>query len=315
MASSTYGQRAIVALRIIVSAFTIWILFRLFPPEQVFRLLKSIGPTLLFFAILTYWVALWIATLKWRLLLPAKPRLLFRATLAGCFYSILPSGVVGGELSKVLIVRSAAHSTESALASVMLDKLTGVIALLAVCSVALAFSGGAGRAIQLYATIFMMSACGVLIFTAPHLAKLLGTIRFDHAKARRLVQLARETLDSVVRYQRNRRLLALCFVLGVLNQLVLAAVYLILAPGLGIHLETTDLVAAVSVASLATLLPISAGGFGVREAGLTALLTVGYGIPGEQGLALALAALGVSLTAAIAGGGLELRAIMLQVRP
>jgi len=306
---SSLPQRAALLLRVAVSVLALWFLFALYPPGEVFRLLTAVGPIWFGVAICLYGASLCVATRKWWILLSVRPGLLFRAILAGCFYSLLPSGLVGGELSKVLIVRSHARDSLNVLASVMFDKLTGVVALVTLCAAALAFSDGRAQAIQFYAIAALAAACGLFMVFSSYAARLLVKLHPAYPAIRHALHFVLNTLHSIDRYRRNGALLARSLSLGLLNQCVLVSMYLVLAHGLGIQIGIANLVAAVSLANLATLLPISVGGFGVREAGLTALLTMSYGVPGEKALALSLSALGVSICAALAGGLSELRSI------
>jgi len=66
----------------------------------------------------------------------------------------------------------------------------------------------------------------------------------------------------------------------------------------------------VGIANLAPLLPISIGGFGVREVGLTSLLTTAHLATGEQSIALAFAAMIIFLAWAAVGAVVELAMLL-----
>jgi uncharacterized membrane protein YbhN (UPF0104 family) len=100
----------------------------------------------------------------------------------------------------------------------------------------------------------------------------------------------------------------------VLSQGAVVACYLVLAPSLELQVEVAALAGAVAIANLAALIPISIGGFGVREVGLVAILTAEYAVPGERALALSLTAMCVFLLAAMIGGFLELNTAFRGVR-
>lgn len=304
-------NKLLLLLRLTITVLALFFLFRLYRPEDVADMVRGVGPAAFFAATALYVLCIFVGAWKWSIVLDTVPyATLLRAVLASCFYSILPSGQLGGELSKILIVKSRHPDVRDAVASVLFDKLTGVLGLLLLGAASLCLSYGDVSSWQIYMVSALAIGCMGFLLLAPLLAGVVDAIRLRNSLLRRAQGILGDALKKINQFARNRPLLLKSLLLGVLSQGTIVASYLVVASALDIRIEVTNLVSAVVLANLAALLPVSIGGFGVREAGLTALLANDHGVPGEQALALSLTVMSVFLLAAMAGGLVELRKLV-----
>ncbi len=302
---------ALFVARIGMTILALYTLFWLYHPSDVLKHVSDVGPVAFCGAALLYALCIAIGASKWKLLLPGVPfARLLHAVTASCFYSILPSGQLGGELSKVLIVKSRHPDVRGVFASVVFDKITGVLGLLLIGLFALTFSGSAVVAWQLLLLLVLATGCGVVLLAAHPLAAFIQKIRIRHRPLHAGRAALVDALSSIGHYARNRLLLARSVGMGILSQGTIIIIYLVIARALHIPATSADLVAAVTLANLAALLPISVAGFGIREAGLTTLLTQGSGVGGAQALALSLTVMSIFLIAALAGALTEAKRIL-----
>jgi uncharacterized membrane protein YbhN (UPF0104 family) len=293
-------------LRAAVTCITIYLLFNLYQPSEVARLASEVGVTALSAALLIYALCVHISAWKWGVLLESVPyRIRMRAVLASCFYSTLPSGQLGGELSKVLIVRASHPHADNVLATVVFDKLTGVMGLLLIGLLSFSLSDVYRTHWGMALIIPGVAACGVPLLAARGLATFIVRMKVSSNALQGMQLRASHFLGHIAEFSRNRAILMRSISLGIASQATVILVYLFIAEGIGIRLSTTDMVSAVVLANLATLLPISIAGFGVREAGLTAILVSQHGIHGEKAFALSLTAMAIFLLPAIAGAMIE----------
>lgn len=95
--------------------------------------------------------------------------------------------------------------------------------------------------------------------------------------------------------------LALCFGLSLSIQAVFVGVNILLASQSGVAVPPAAWFFAWSVSKLLAVLPISAGGLGVREASLAALLSP-FGAPAERVVAVGLVWQSILLAGGLLGG-------------
>jgi uncharacterized membrane protein YbhN (UPF0104 family) len=103
----------------------------------------------------------------------------------------------------------------------------------------------------------------------------------------------------------HRLTLGSAFALTVLNQAVLVTMGIVVAKAVGIQVPTFDLLMLLPTVSLLSSLPISAGGFGVREVSLVVALSA-FGVPTEQALLMSIILGILSLLGAVVTGFLAL---------
>ena len=266
----------------------------------------------LFVAALAVALGAWlINSLKWWLLLQPLdpgpgPLRLFEWNLRGIFYGQLLPGMLAGEAVKGYRLYRETGSAAPVIVSIGADRLTGLVALALLGSLALVRSPDL-RGDEFY--IGIVGGFGVLVpmlLLAMFTPSAMGWIRRleNRPLLSGLVQRGGEVIQA---YQGRYPLLAVTLLLAVTFQALGAiAVYLL---GLGIDMDVglVDFLWVYAAVSLVSLLPIALGGLGAREA--TFILLLGpLGVDSEAALTLGFLVLGVQLALALMGGGLELRA-------
>lgn len=263
---------------------------------------------------LTLFVASWpIAAARWKLFAPRFAfRRLFELTMIGQFYSIVLPGQIAGEAVKAYRLAKGNADAERLAASVAMDRIIGMIALLLIAGVGTALTP---HAVPGSLRVLLPSICAVLVFglfgfripmlhaAALRLTDAVGALpplrRFIPA-LQRLVHAWRDFAHMPARVFAS-------LALACLFQLLALGTYAALASGLGIELPAADWAWVVAVASLAVLLPVSIGGLGLREGALVGCLSY-LGVPGELAIALSLGLFAVMLSGAIVGGLIEMTA-------
>ncbi|HEX7914840.1 lysylphosphatidylglycerol synthase transmembrane domain-containing protein [Rudaea sp.] len=271
----------------------------------------SAGSILVTFAL---FVASWpIAAARWKLFAPRFPfRRLFELTMIGQFYSIVLPGQIAGEAVKAYRLAKGNADAERLAASVAMDRIVGMIALLLIAGIGMALTP---HAVPGGLRALLLSICAALIIG------LFGfRIPMLHAAALRLTdmiaalpQLRRfvPALQRLVHAWRDfahmpARVFA-SLALACVFQLLALGTYATMASGLGVELPAADWAWIVAVASLAVLLPVSIGGLGLREGALVGCLSY-LGVPGELAIALSLGLFAVMLSGAVVGGLVEMMA-------
>ena len=225
-----------------------------------------------------------------------------RAYMIGMFSNnFLPSGF-GGDAIRAVIVGRPRSRLPAAITSVLADRVTSVACLVLIGWAAAAV---APEAIPrtLVTGFVVVTAIGVVVTGIASLiliGGLRGAPRTPRGLRRSLAD-ARDTLDG---YIRQPELIAWTMVLGVAFQFLTITASWLIAQSLGADVSFSLLAVAAPMVLLATVLPISIAGFGVREGSYVVLLGAA-GVSHTDATLISLLT-GVSLAAASLGGGVAL---------
>ncbi len=253
---------------------------------RAFRDLEARGllPALGFAAI----ASLFAATRWWRLLglagCPTSwPRAL-RLTYVGLFFNLVLPGLNGGDFARaVLAVRASAERRADALMSVIVDRLVGLAAMVALAAFVV-FAGNARFGPLRWAVALTLLAliAGVALFLNPPLRR---ALRFEQLLARlpqgqRLLKLDR----ALALHVRAPGEMAIAFVLSLGNHLFVTAQIYAIAHAFGAGLDFLDTLGVVTVSNTLSSLPTTPGGLGISEAAYGSLFAL-LGSAGSIGVA------------------------------
>lgn len=225
-----------------------------------------------------------------------------RLYFVGTFFNaFLPSGI-GGDAYKAVRIGKAQGRYTPALASVFLDRFAGFVALaaiglfgalieliarerLSVAAVSAVLSGG------------MMTAALLLLIGGERLLGPRSIIKETGVGGK-----LRGAVRAIQSAARHREAAARGYMFGLLFQALVLVYHLALARALGItSVSAGAMTGIVVVASLASLIPLSPGGLGFREAAYVWALGT-FGVDRHTALAFALLVLAILLATSLAGG-------------
>lgn len=220
--------------------------------------------------------ALIVAAVRWHAFLrtagvePAVG-LTVRAFLIGTFANNFLPQLGGDAVRALLVAPPGSGSPVRAVVSALVDRVSalGCLVLLAWACVA-ADAGDIPGAIV--GGLLAVTALGALATVALAVLMRRGGGALARLLPDRLRPSAREVRATLVTYARDRPLLAIALVLGVVYQLMVVLETWMLARAIGVDVSFAIIGAAVPVVLVITLLPISLGGFGLREGGFVVLL-------------------------------------------
>ena len=244
-----------------------------------------------------------VASERWRMLLVVARVTTslagaLRAYLAGAFANnLLPTGFGGDALRAWMVARSSLAFARS-LTSVAVDRATALG-----CGVALAWVGVAIDP-QALDPSQLAPLAAVSAASLAALVVVLSALRRG-GLGRRLPERARpwvaEVAETLRTYAADRRLVAVVLALGFAFQLLTVAATWALSETLGLDLAPALIAVVVPLVLIATALPISIGGFGVREGSYVALLADAGVSSGDATLLSLLSAAAMAL-ASLPGG-------------
>lgn len=271
---------------------------------EVIQTISRLGMPTWFFN-LTLFVAAWsIATLKWKVLLPQHSVLtLFRLNFIGQFYSVLLPGQLAGEIIKALKLGRGKRDAEQVAASVIIDRITGFLGLLAVAVSGMILSERAVdfRVISTFGIFIVLLLFGLFCLRFPRWFKFLQSWM---TRCGPLGPPASRVLYAWKKYSAQPSLLLVSTSLGACFQITAIFINLQFARKIGIDISFADWSWIFAIVSIATMLPFSVGGIGLREGSFVGALAL-LDVPAEQALALSFAAFSLILAGAAAGGVLD----------
>ena len=246
-----------------------------------------------------------VTALRWEIFLRSldvelAPGPTMRLTFVGAFFNaFLPTGV-GGDAYKAMRVRGPGVPLSKTLASVVLDRIAGIVSLAAMALVAVIArlaAGDPGPVVPIAALISL----GILAAAG-------GLVAFGE----KIVQPGRSTwLGLRPRLQRTARALTEAgthpraarwgILWGVATQVLGIAGHLAMARALSLRVALTALTLGLLIATVAATAPITINGLGFREGAWVWVLGL-YGVGGERAFAYALLILAVFLGTSAIGG-------------
>lgn len=221
-------------------------------------------------------LALGIGAYRWHALLDAaevqlSPSRLARIYAVSTFSGAFLPTTAGGDITRALLVARRGPVLTRTIVSVLVDRLGGLIGMIGLAWVALALQPEA----------VPVSVQGILAWTTVIFAAVGGLVaaaafRGSSLAARivpaRLIGLARDSRLVLWTYARDPRLLLKWILSSLAYQLLIAAQLIALAHAINLDLSFATAAVALAIVTVVTLVPISIGGFGVREASYVILL-------------------------------------------
>jgi glycosyltransferase 2 family protein len=258
-------------------------------------------------SILIYIFSVWISAVKWCFLLPRYTVLtLAKICLIGLYYNLILPGQLAGEGVKgyFLIKKGDARQV---VASIVFDKITGLIGLLIVALAGIWFS----RQIIVQDIAYILAAftlfCVLFLFVLRNqhiFSFILGLFSFIGKRIPQLYGISShltQILHDCRTYLQKPALLIKMIVLGILFQLSGVMIVMIMARGIEIQTPFADLCWILGIISIAILIPLTIGGIGIREGAFIGLLGQ-VGVPSEKALALSLSIFTLQIFLSLIGG-------------
>jgi uncharacterized protein (TIRG00374 family) len=226
-------------------------------------------------------------------------RILLKHYFAGQFVGNALPSTVGGDVLRISRCSKDTGSTEVAFASVVLERLTGFVALPLLTLIGFTMNpslfGESRSWIAIVTAVVTLLALGAILLLAasPRLAG-----RFVHrSNWTRFIGIVHVGVDKM-RHDKRDALGALAAAFAY-QMTVLAAVYCAVHT-IGLTIPNGAVFAYIPAVAMVQVLPISVGGLGVRE-GLLALLLVPLGVPTGQAVALGLLWYAMTIVVSVAG--------------
>ena len=265
-------------LRLVLGLCIVGLLMARAKPEQLLIAFRSVSPLSLLGAVCFYWLAQSISAAKWQLLLHARGAgfsyfQCARLYLLGMFCNLFLPTSIGGDGVRALVAGRSCGGTTVAASSILVERLTGLAALLTLGATGVALWGTQSSLSQVLPRIFVVlallaTAFGSLRFTAYRLER---TIQGKMGKVIRKWAALHREMDFYAARERWGTL-GLALALSFIFQCAQVGINIYLARVAGLQTPFTTFLWLVPLLSLMSMIPIGIGGLGVREAAAIAAL-------------------------------------------
>jgi uncharacterized membrane protein YbhN (UPF0104 family) len=304
------GRSKRVRLVLGLASFSLLLLFS--SPQQILSLLVHVDRTWLALSFALCLLVMVIRTYRWWGLLhdfglrAPFHVLLEMMTVSGFFNLFLP-GSVGGDAYRAYGLARYSAKTLRPVASVVIERFTGVIALFLICPVAVWFA----RAELPVPPWTLYVACGAVLAAALgllvaglHAESWWGVLapRLPRIISRRLPGEKMQIVFSVLRDLRGRPgAFARACLTGVVLQVVVLFAYYTMAVSLHGHIHLPLFFSFFPLIEFVSLIPLTVNGLGVRE-GLTVYFLGAAGIPASFSMGLSIINRLITLALGALGG-------------
>lgn len=256
----------------------------------------ALSVVLLFFAFM-------VGAVRWHALLEASSlrvswRDTLRAYMIGAFTNnLLPTGY-GGDAVRAWIVGRSGKPLARALTSVAVDRITALGCLVGLTAVVIGV-GATTVPDNLRALLAVGVGVGVIaVSTILLTVRRRGLGRFLPATLR---PWAKEVADALRAYGSNRSLFGQLLVLGIIYQCLVMVSLSLVAKSVGVSIGPGTFAVIAPAVLVATVLPISIAGFGVREASYVVLLGE-FGVDASDAALISLLSIAAVVIASAPGG-------------
>jgi glycosyltransferase 2 family protein len=255
-----------------------------------------------------------VAAWRWQTLLyilGVRERIapLLRAIYVGAFYNLVLPGQLGGQAIKVMLLARRSPALTAVVASVAMDQLIIVAALLGLALVSAAFAPPlAYRSGWLFGFGFTLLAAALLLvfsITPRVQRRLLQRMRRSRFMPDGLRHQTSRTWLQLSSYGRHPLLLMWAIAQAVYFLLTLCGMAYGVARSVGINLDFVTIVFVLTLALIAGVAPFTLAGLGTREATFTGVFHV-FGVPTATGAAFVVLWLILNTLADAFGGLMQL---------
>lgn len=280
-------------LKLLVSGTLLYLFFSKVDIFKILNTLKQIKLPVFFAGFIIYTSTLFISTKRWSLFLPAflKYSRLVSLYFVGSFFNTFLPGLVGGDAIKAYYLYKDRCEIGPSLASVFMDRYMGLTALALIGFIA--FIGGHTylQGTELFWLVPLF--CGIFLIASLIFWKLnWGRIKFLNAFHTPLME-----------FKKRKDIIYKGLFLGLIIQSVVIISFYILSLSLGFDIKIIYFFLFIPLITVATAVPVSLSGLGIREAGFLILFTK-TGLTEVEALSLSLL---IFITMSIVSliGGLE----------
>ncbi|HET6465037.1 MAG TPA: lysylphosphatidylglycerol synthase transmembrane domain-containing protein [Nitrospiria bacterium] len=273
-ASSKFRQRLTTAVKAIVSLGLLIYLFSKIDVGSVGRVLQNLHPGYFALAWISFFGLQFVGVFRWRIMVRLQGfehpfGRLASYYFVGLFFNLFLPTSIGGDLGKCYYLAESRGDILRAVTTVLADRISGMIALLCIASIALLTAGSV--IVPAWMTFFTVAGTVLLI---------LGLlIPFIFPRLLRRYELP-------YRYWENPRFMAASLAVSFFIQFSVVIISMIIGQAVDVVIPWESYFVFIPLVTVAGMIPVSLNGLGVREGAYVYFLAQ-VGVAAHQALAFA----------------------------
>jgi glycosyltransferase 2 family protein len=270
----------------------------------------DVGPFAITLTVVLYLLNRLSMAHKWNILLRARNCWLshwdaFRLYLASGFVAYVTPASVGSDVFRAARLSLAGRSASKVSATIVLERVLGLLAILTLSCVGLVFVvlGGWHELLPVLAAVAAALFVGMVLTVLSVSERLYHMLRGTVSRfaGKRIAAMLDALHNEYVSLSRRARPLVVFFLLSILNQLIQTLMFVPVLVSLGVDVHPLVLFAVLPLSkALVQLMPIPAG-IGVAEGTQVVALSLAH-VPPAQGLAVALVLRAIDVTMLLPAG-------------
>ena len=265
------SRRTRVVMGTLVSAIVLGALLWFTDPGQIWHTLRQADLRWVAAAIVVNLLTVPVMALRWQLLLSAKGLRVPLAWLTRTYFVALFLGqflpaAVGGDAVRAVELGRRTHEGPEAVASVLIDRLVGVVSLVALAVLAYAAGGHSAGGVEVVVAEMLFGLAALVVMGLLFSARLRGAAaRFLEPRvAGHQLAAGQRFYEALHGYREHRATLAAVCGLALAVQIARVGTIWMLVRGLSLDVPLAEIYATVPVLFAALILPLSLNGIGVR---------------------------------------------------
>ncbi|MGB3223700.1 MAG: lysylphosphatidylglycerol synthase transmembrane domain-containing protein [Desulforhopalus sp.] len=272
-----------------------WLLVRQDNWIKLFDLFGNFHWNYLFaFAVISFFM-IWISCLKWNLFLKERgvcvsTSRLFGLYVIGIFFNNFFPGNLGGDVVKSYLLGRQINSQSQSVVSIVLERFTGLIALVGLCIGVLTVRPGLLTSpLVAWAVLVMAGACVgfLLIIYYRGIGDLIFSILRRWKIGRKISEKLEKLRDEVTYFKGRPKLFCIAMVYSFMFHISTGVFFFLSAHLIGLTLDFYETLALTPIILLVNSVPLTPNNLGVLEWACSVFLMAAGGSP-VQGLAIAL---------------------------
>lgn len=272
-------KQVLFILKLVITASLCFWLYTRVDIQILRESLVQLGPLPIVIGIFLHIAVVFLSASRWWLLLmhahAAIPFIkVFPSYYLGVFYNnFLPTGL-GGDTVRILHMRTQGVSMKSLVSASVVDRTIGFATIFMVGMTGIFLSDDLsipGHAKLILTTVFLFGVLGASWALSNHSGRLIESLvrKYGHTRVRGWML---DVILTCYSYRAEKKRLFLAIAISTVGQSLVILTYYLIGRGLGLNLSLTAYLVAVPAVFLASSLPISIGGLGIREGTLIGML-------------------------------------------
>ncbi len=286
-------------IKIVLSALMVVLIVRTANLDQLKATFESISPVTAIVVIAGFFIGQLMSSVKWWCIvrsggITVSYSVALKAYFIGMFVNCFGLGMVGGDVARGVLVASGLPKKTEGIASVVVDRIHG-LTVLSLMAFFTSFALGNQFVPDHFIEILMALCIGFITIW------LAGPMLLTHIPFLRRLPIAQRLEDAAKMFPRSpRTVLAITFI-SILFHTLQISLHAVMATGVGASIPWATLFVVIPFVNIASSLPISWNGIGVRENSYIFFLAPTI-LSKEQALAFgALWLLAVTVASAVGG--------------